>query len=1351
MKPIRILVSLTLAAAFLAAMVGLPTQFSAVAAPNASSTVVISQVYGGGGGSTGTYIYDYIELYNISAVSQSLDGMSLQYAPAAGNFTNVFAIPAGKIIPAGGYLLVQSGNAGTGGVAFPVTSDLTAGLNLAAGSGKVALANITTALGCGASGTTPNLCVLPHPNIVDLVGYGAASQGEGGTTVNNGVALVNTQGSIRKGNGCKDTDNNNADFSVVTAPIPRNSGSPLGTCVADPAVTKTGPAQASPGDIINYLLTVSNQGILASDTVLVTDTLPVDVSFITYTSSVPVTYLGYTTPDVSWELNSLAITETVLITVEVQILPSMPDMITNSVQITSSSTNNGRASNDQAQFVTEYPKPALSVTKSGLATSVGGMDLVYDIGLQNTGILTATNVVLTDTITGGATYVTDNSGFPHIEVVPGTLVWNLGDLGPGFSASYQITYTANLTPTRDVINAVEVTTDALLDDPLDNSDSQTTQVYGLSTIAEARAGATNQVFAIQGKVTVPPGIYQGPEWVLQDETGGIGVFYTPAPVLALGDSVILVAPRTLFSGQEQMGTPLYFKNLGSGAPVDPKLYTTSAVASGASEGWLVQVQGTVSALPATCSSTANYQFNIDDGSGSTVIYVDKDTHIDVCAMGVTNGSTIRVNGFSTAYNTLMEIKPRYVTDVILNMPQIRKDAPAVVAPGQVFTYTLTASNKLGYDLTDVVITDTLPADTELASILDAGSQNGSEIRWTLTSLSNNTTASVRFVVTATTTLTTIGNLDYAITAGNFITPTYGMPVYTVVTASGILSIHNVQGAGDASLLVGATVQNVEGVVVGKTNDGFFMQEPNPDDNAATSEGIFVWTNTAPTVVVSDTVSVNGLVAEYNGLTELKNVTITPLVSTATITPTELTLPIAVDDSLEHLEGMWVTIPTTMTVSQNYFQGRYGQLTLSANGRMYNPTNGNGLGDTFEYDTRRMLVLDDNKNSENPNPIPYIGEGNTTRAGDTVTNLTGVLDQGIISSGGIVFYRLQPLAAPVITRVNARTTAPEAVGGNVQIGSFNVLNYFNGNGLGGGFPTSRGANTLLEFERQRTKIITAMVALDADVLGLMEIENDGTGNLSAIHDLVSGLNLLVTDPYTYTVEPAPGTDEIKVALIYKPSVVTPVGPAQNFQVTDHPVYQPLFDRPPLAQTFTLNENGEKFTVIVNHFKSKGSCPVSGPDVDQGDGQGCWTAKRVAQAAGLLDIISSIQSSTGDQDVLVIGDLNSYGQEDPILAFLAGNMTDLSAQHVPDEERYSYTFDGLAGELDHALGTANLAKQTTGVTIWHINTDEPSVLDYNTEYKPQDLYTPTPYASSDHDPVLIGLDLQPYRLFLPIILR
>jgi predicted extracellular nuclease len=567
------------------------------------------------------------------------------------------------------------------------------------------------------------------------------------------------------------------------------------------------------------------------------------------------------------------------------------------------------------------------------------------------------------------------------------------------------------------------------------------------------------------------------------------------------------------------------------------------------------------------------------------------------------------------------------------------------------------------------------------------------------------------------------------------------------------STYDVQGTGDASPLVG-TVVSVEGVVTGDFQGsdelaGFFIQDLSGDGDPATSDGVFVYAPGGADVVVGEHVRVRGTVSEYNGLTEIGYVNL--LLScgeTGAVGATVVDLPVPVD--LEPYEGMLVTFPEALTASQNYFQGRYGQVTLSSDGRLFVPTNvvlpGSQAIALAQENLRRMIVLDDGQDvsdyGDNPAPIPYIGADDTLRAGDTVAGLTGVIDYGQITAppDPLYHYRLHPTEEPVtFTRVNERPVAPEDVGGIIKIASFNVLNYFNGNGMGGGFPTSRGADTLEEFIRQRDKIISAILAMNADVIGLMEIENDGYDEYSAIQDLVNGLNE-AAGPGTYAfIDPgvAPvGTDEIAVGLIYRPGTIAPVGVAAIIDSSVDPDFNSDYNRPAIAQTFERTAGGGRFTAVVNHLKSKGSsCDAIG-DPDIGDGQGNCNLTREAAAIALSEWLATDPTGSGDPDFFIIGDLNSYAMEDPIAAIKDAGYTDLVAWAYDGPWTYSYTFDGQAGYLDHALATADAAWQVMGATIWHINTDEPSVIDYNTEYKPQDLYTPTPYRASDHDPVIVG---------------
>jgi uncharacterized protein len=109
------------------------------------------------------------------------------------------------------------------------------------------------------------------------------------------------------------------------------------------------------------------------------------------------------------------------------------------------------------------------------------------------------------------------------------------------------------------------------------------------------------------------------------------------------------------------------------------------------------------------------------------------------------------------------------------------------------------------------------------------------------------------------------------------------------------------------------------------------------------------------------------------------------------------------------------------------------------------------------------------------------------------------------------------------------------------------------------------------------------------------------------------------------------------------------------------------------------------------------------------------------------------------VLILGDLNAHAREDPLRVLHDAGYVSLVERFV-GAGAYSYQFKGESGALDHALASPALALQTTGAIQWHINADEPVVLDYNTEYRKQDGFDPsTPFRASDHDPVLVGLEL------------
>jgi uncharacterized protein len=449
----------------------------------------------------------------------------------------------------------------------------------------------------------------------------------------------------------------------------------------------------------------------------------------------------------------------------------------------------------------------------------------------------------------------------------------------------------------------------------------------------------------------------------------------------------------------------------------------------------------------------------------------------------------------------------------------------------------------------------------------------------------------------------------------------------------------------------------------------------------------------------------------------------------------------------------VKITNPMIVAQNYFLGRYGQLTLSANQRMFQPTQLAAQGtvlasDRANQNRRSQLILDDGRSNQNPNPIPYIGIDNTIRAGDTIVDLTGVIDHGLITASGTGprDYKIHPTVAPSIQRTAPRPVLPPVVGGNVKVASFNVLNYFTTIDQSGGqcLPSNtrsdcRGADSAIEFTRQKAKIISALAAIDADVVGLIEIQRN---NNVALQDLVNGLNQAMgAGTYSTVAEPTSGvgTDAIKVALIYKPSRLSLI---LGSGLSDT---NPIHNRPPVAQGFVV-PNGERFAVIVNHFKSKGCDGAATPE-ELDNGEGCFAIKRLGQANQLALFAEAVKTASATQKVLILGDLNAYAQEQAITTLTDSGYIDLARRFDP--LAVSYVFDGAAGTLDYAIASPLMNQAVTNARFWAINADEPFVIDYNTEFKPQDLYTATPWRSSDHDPLLVGLSL--YKSLIGTALR
>ncbi|PZX15822.1 putative extracellular nuclease [Palleronia aestuarii] len=588
------------------------------------------------------------------------------------------------------------------------------------------------------------------------------------------------------------------------------------------------------------------------------------------------------------------------------------------------------------------------------------------------------------------------------------------------------------------------------------------------------------------------------------------------------------------------------------------------------------------------------------------------------------------------------------------------------------------------------------------------------------------------------------------------------------------------GADDISPLDGQLV-TIEAVItadyqsngLGSMRDlgGFFVQEERADwdADATTSEGVFVFEGFEPVedFAVGDLVRITGTVGEFRSQTQIEALSAEVLASGQEL-PDAIDVTLEAGDAvadgsggyvanLEAYEGMRITLAQNVTVSELFNLDRFGEYTVAAGGRPVQFTQDN-LPDEAGYEAHlrdvasRSVFIDDGRSVQNPDELRII-DGNDGvlqssdefRMGDTLTGVTGVLGYGFDE------FRIQTPVGEWENTNPRPETAPE-VDGAFRVASLNVLNYFTTIDAPGVSTDNgsdpRGADTQAELDRQTDKLVTAILGMEADVLGLIEIENDFAGDAFAVKTLVEELNAQSDGEDWAFVDPGQefvGGDAIANAIIYRADKVTPLGDMAiltEFEGRDF--IDPLdagrpLNRPAIAQSFEDIATQKSFTVSVNHLKSKGS--LSGLDADeaQGDGQGNNNATREAAAEILSDWLASDPTGQGASGTMILGDLNSYAQEDPIRALEDAGYTDV-ASALLGEDAYSYVFDGQIGTLDYVLVDDGLLGEVAGIAEWHINADEADALDYNLDFgrDPQLFDGTSPARHSDHDPVLAGFD-------------
>ncbi|KQQ03951.1 MULTISPECIES: ExeM/NucH family extracellular endonuclease [unclassified Rathayibacter] len=600
----------------------------------------------------------------------------------------------------------------------------------------------------------------------------------------------------------------------------------------------------------------------------------------------------------------------------------------------------------------------------------------------------------------------------------------------------------------------------------------------------------------------------------------------------------------------------------------------------------------------------------------------------------------------------------------------------------------------------------------------------------------------------------------------------------------VVTIAEIQGTGASSPLVGQTVTTT-GVVTARYPSGGFsgyvIQTAGTGAQTSgrtASDAVFVYSSASVgSVAIGDHLQITGAVSEFNGLTEL-----TPT-SAATVVrldaPVVAPVPAAVGlprstEERETLESMLIAPQGAFTVTDTYDLNSYGSIGLAAgDSPLLTPTEvarpgTPELAAVVADNAARAITLDDGASinflgsaANKAIPLPYLTPTEPIRVGAPAT-----FTQPVVLDFRNSAWSFQPTTQLTVDNAdsvqpasfaNTREAQPEAVGGDLSIASFNVLNYFSttGDSITGctfytdrdGDPVTvnsgcdaRGAANADDLERQQAKIVTAINTLGAGVVSLEEIENSakfGKPRDEALATLTAALNSAAgSEVWAYVPSPAAlpalaDEDVIRTAFIYRKAVIEPVGESEI--LLDSTAFSNA--RKPLAQEFRLIGDAEsEFVAIVNHFKSKGS--GEGVDADQGDGQGASNASRVAQATALVAFADRLEAEKSTDLVYLLGDFNAYSKEDPVTVITDAGFIDQGSK----DGKYSYAFDGAVGSLDHVFASPAADATVTGVDTWNINSGESVALEYSRyDYNATIFYDTSAFRSSDHDPVVVGLDL------------
>ena len=1260
-----------------------------------STSLVISQVYGGGGNSGAPLSNDYIEIFNRGGSTVDVTGWSVQYASTTG--TSWQKTDLTGVVPAGGHYLVQEA-AGANTAAPPLpTPDATGTIPMAAGAGKVVLRSSNTLIASGTSCPTDSATV-------DTVGYGT------GTNCFEGVAptatISNILAAFRSEVGCSDTDTNSADFTTG-APGPRNSAT-----AADPCLSLGILASATPHD-----------QAAGSDVTL--------TAAVTGGTHPPSTGLGVVC-DLSWAglgpsaqlYDDGSHGDTTAGDLTFSLLFTIPGATSAGVRMGTCTVSDDQSRSSSAPYTvnvldaTADSAPSISShTPASDATDVAvdsNIGLTFSEPVDVTGawysISCGTSGTHSATVTGSAAsyLLNPDSDFAHSETctvtIDGSLVSDQDTNDPpdnlSGSPSWSFTTADAATPPLVVVSEIYGgggNTGAVLRNDfieLYNRGSSAVDIGGWSVQYASAAGTTWQVTALPAFSLLP-----GQHFLVQEASGGAVGALLPSPDAT---GTINMSATTGKVALVNATTPLGSCTAASvvdlvGYGASPSCFEGSGAA----------------AAPSNTTSTARKAGGATDTNDNAADFVAETPTPQNTGTGDDAPTVISRDPAASAGNVALD------SNITIGFSE------AVNVTGSWYTISCTTSGSHTATATGGPTSFTLNPDSDFVSA---------------------ETCTVTVVALNVTDQDTNDPPDSM--AGN--------DSWSFNTVAPPVAIHDIQGAAHISPKAGQTVSGVHGIVTALRTNGYYMQDPNPDADPATSEGIFVFTSSAPTVSVGDSVTVNGRVQEFRpGGASSTNLTTTELTSPSTaVVSTGNPLPpttvlgtggrippnqvIEDDASSGDVETSGTFDPANDGI--DFYESVEGMRVQLNDAVAVGPTNSFGetpiVGDDGANAGVRtirggVLLRENDGNPERVVADDVIVPLPKLNVGDHYSDpIVGVMDYNF---GNWLVEVTNPVSRVDNGLQREVTDAPGA--NQLSVATFNFEN------LDTGDPQSK-------FDQLAGMIVTNLRS--PDIIGGEEVQDNNGPTDNGVVDASQTLSQLVAaiqaaggptyewreiDPVNDQDGGEPGGNIRQVFLFRTDRGVSFVdrpggtstnatgvtGTASSTQLTFSPGrIDPTngawgSSRKPLAGEFLFR--GTRVFAIVNHFNSKGGDQALFGHFQPPERSS--EAQRHQQAHLVADFVSQLTTADPSANIVVLGDLNDFEFSETVQILKDGGLHDLM-ETLPLNQRYSYEFEGNAQVLDHIMFSNGLFGRLFVFDPVHVNA----------EFWDQ---------ASDHDPSVVRVTL------------